>query len=313
MLVGQTANAAHEQCCKKGKYIVRSGFVSIVGRPNVGKSTLLNAIIGEKIAIVSDKPQTTRTRIQGVYTSSDGQIIYVDTPGIHKPKHLLGEYMMNISTRSLNEVDLIYYVIDVTRSFGPGEQFIINELKSTEVPVFLVVNKIDLLNQESLSELLQPYLNEINFTECISISASKKQNISFLLEKTFAKLPEGPLYYPADDLTDQPVSFIVSELIREKALLLTRDEVPHSLAVTVEEFKTKSPGKIYVRAVIYTERDSQKGIIIGRDGQMLKNIGAQSRLEIERLLDASVYLDLWVKVKKNWRDNESNLNQLGYN
>lgn len=291
---------------------MRSGFVSIVGRPNVGKSTLLNAIIGEKIAIVSDKPQTTRTRIQGVYTSPEGQIIYVDTPGIHKPKHLLGEYMMNISTRSLNEVDLIYYVIDITRSFGSGEQFIINELKAAQVPIFLVVNKIDLLHGEKVSDLIQPYVNEINFTECITISASKKQNVPLLLEKTFAYLPEGPLYYPADDLTDQPVSFIVSELIREKALLLTRDEVPHSLAVSVEELKTQSKDKVYVRAVIYTERDSQKGIIIGKEGQMLKNIGAQSRAEIEKLLESSVYLDLWVKVKKNWRDNENNLSQLGY-
>lgn len=291
---------------------MRSGFVSIVGRPNVGKSTLLNAIIGEKIAIVSDKPQTTRTRIQGVYTSPEGQIIYVDTPGIHKPKHLLGEYMMNISTRSLNEVELIYYVIDITRSFGSGEQFIINELKAAQVPIFLVVNKIDLLHGEKVSDLIQPYVNEISFTECITISASKKQNVSLLLEKTFAYLPEGPLYYPADDLTDQPVSFIVSELIREKALLLTRDEVPHSLAVSVEELKTQSKDKVYVRAVIYTERDSQKGIIIGKEGQMLKNIGAQSRAEIEKLLESPVYLDLWVKVKKNWRDNENNLSQLGY-
>ncbi len=284
---------------------MRSGFVSIVGRPNVGKSTLLNAIIGEKIAIVSDKPQTTRTRIQGVHTCSEGQIIFVDTPGIHKPKHLLGEYMMNISTRSLNEVDLIYYVIDVTRSFGPGEQFIINELKSATVPVFLVVNKIDLMAEEKVAEFTQAFYNEINFSECISVSAFKKKNVSFLLDKTFEYLPEGPLYYPADDLTDQPVSFIVAELIREKALLLTRDEVPHSLAVDVEEFKTQAQGKVYVRAVIYTERDSQKGIIIGKEGQMLKNIGGQSRVEIEKLLDASVYLDLWVKVKKNWRDNEN--------
>jgi len=291
---------------------VRSGFVSIVGRPNVGKSTLLNTIIGEKIAIVSDKPQTTRTRIQGVYTCDEGQIIYVDTPGIHKPKHLLGEYMMQVSTRSLDEVDLIYYMTDVTRPFGPGEQFIINELKSARVPVFLVVNKIDLVTEAKIKEFTQPFLSEINFTECIPISACTQLNVPLLLEKTFNYLPEGPLYYPADDLTDQPVSFIVAELIREKALLLTRDEVPHSLAVNVEEFKTQAQDKIYVRAVIHTERDSQKGIIIGKDGQMLKKIGEQSRVEIEKMLDASVYLDLWVKVKKNWRDNEGNLNQLGY-
>jgi GTP-binding protein Era len=292
--------------------IVKSGFVSIVGRPNVGKSTLLNTIIGEKIAIVSDKPQTTRTRIQGVHTCDDGQIIFVDTPGIHKPKHLLGEYMVKVSTRSLNEVDMIYYMTDVTRPYGGGEQYIIDQLKSARVPVFLLVNKIDLVEEDRIKEFTRDFLNEISFSECIPISAYKKINIDLLLEKTFAFLPEGPLYYPADDLTDQPMSFIVSELIREKALLLTRDEVPHSLAVSIEEFKHQGQEKIYVRAVIHTERDSQKGIIIGKDGQMLKKIGEQSRLEIEKMLDASVYLDLWVKVQKNWRDNESNLNQLGY-
>lgn len=291
---------------------MKSGFVSIVGRPNVGKSTLLNTIIGEKIAIVSDKPQTTRTRIQGVHTCDDGQIIFVDTPGIHKPKHLLGEYMVKVSTRSLDEVDMIYYMTDVTRPYGGGEQYIIDQLKSARVPVFLLVNKIDLVEEDRIKEFTRDFLNEISFSECIPISAYKKINIDLLLEKTFAFLPEGPLYYPADDLTDQPMSFIVSELIREKALLLTRDEVPHSLAVSIEEFKHQGQEKIYVRAVIHTERDSQKGIIIGKDGQMLKKIGEQSRLEIEKMLDASVYLDLWVKVQKNWRDNESNLNQLGY-
>jgi len=292
--------------------IVRSGFVSIVGRPNVGKSTLLNTIIGEKIAIVSDKPQTTRTRIQGVHTEDQGQIIFVDTPGIHKPKHLLGEYMMKVSTRSLDEVDIIYYMTDVTRPFGAGEQFIIDQLKSARVPIFLVVNKIDLVPEGKIKEFTKDFLSEISVSECIEISAYKKINIEFLLEKTFAYLPEGPLYYPADDLTDQPISFIVAELIREKALLLTRDEVPHSLAVIIEDFKNQGTDKVYVRAVIYTERDSQKGILIGKDGQMLKKIGEQARMEIEKMLDGSVYLDLWVKVKKNWRDNEGNLNQLGY-
>ncbi len=291
---------------------MKSGFASIVGRPNVGKSTLLNTVIGEKIAIVSDKPQTTRTRIQGVYTCDDGQIVFVDTPGIHKPKHLLGEYMVKVSTRSLDEVDLIYYMTDVTRPYGGGEQYIIEQLKSARVPIFLLVNKIDLVAEDRIKEFTQDFLNEISFSECIPISAYKKINIDMLLQKTFEYLPEGPLYYPADDLTDQPMSFIVSELIREKALLLTRDEVPHSLAVSIEEFKQQGKNKVYVRAVIHTERDSQKGIIIGKNGQMLKNIGEQARLEIEKMLEASVYLDLWVKVQKNWRDNESNLNQLGY-
>ncbi|MDD3364422.1 MAG: GTPase Era [Syntrophomonas sp.] len=291
---------------------MKSGFVSIVGRPNVGKSTLINTLIGAKIAIVSEKPQTTRTRIQGILTSEQGQVIFVDTPGMHKPKHLLGEYMMKVSTRSMNEVDIIYYMIDATKPFGGGEQFIIEQLKKTEVPVFLVVNKIDLVREEEVKEFIQPFYNQMNFAELIPISAFQGTNLDALLEKTFKYLPEGPLYYSEDDLTDQPVSFIVAELIREKALLLTRDEVPHSLAVEVEEFKNQGTGKVYVRAVIHTERDSQKGIIIGKKGQMLKQIGEQSRIDIEKMLDASVYLDLWVKVKKNWRDSESNLSQLGY-
>lgn len=277
----------------------------------MGKSTLLNTIIGQKIAIVSDKPQTTRNRIQGIYTCDKGQVIYVDTPGIHKPRHLLGEYMMEISTRSLEEVDLIYYMTDVSRPFGAGEQFILNQLKTAKVPVFLLVNKIDLVDKESIQEFIHPFTNEIQFAECIDISAAKSTNIAELMDKTFAYLPEGPLYYPEDDLTDQPVSFIVSEIIREKALLLTRDEIPHSLAVEIEEFRNQK-GKVYVRAVINTERDSQKGIIIGKNGQMLKQIGEQSRRDIETMLESSVYLDLWVKVKKNWRDNESNLGQFGY-
>ncbi|NLB53578.1 MAG: GTPase Era [Syntrophomonadaceae bacterium] len=291
---------------------MKSGFVSIVGRPNVGKSTLMNAVIGEKIAIVTDKPQTTRTRIQGIYTSDPGQIIFIDTPGIHKPKHLLGEYMVQVSTRTLFEADIIYYMTDVTRPFGGGEQFILNHFKETNVPVFLLVNKIDLVSEQEIEEYIKVFRSQMNFDEILPLSAVNGDNIPLLLEKTFAHLPEGPLYYPEDDLTDQPVSFIVSELIREKALILTRDEVPHSLAVEIEEFKNSSESKVYIRAVIYTERDSQKGIIIGKNGQMLKAIGEQSRLDIEHLLQTKAYLDLWVKVKKNWRDSETNLGQLGY-
>jgi len=291
---------------------VKSGFVSIIGRPNVGKSTLINTLIGSKIAIVSEKPQTTRTRIQGILTSDEGQIVFIDTPGIHKPKHLLGEYMLKVSTRSFNEVDLIYYMTDASRPFGAGEQYIIEQLKSAQVPVFLLVNKIDLVGEQAVKEFVKPFYNEMNFTELIPISAVQGTNLNTLLDKTFQYLVEGPQYYPEEDLTDQPVSFIVAELIREKALILTRDEVPHSLAVEVEEFKNQGAGKVYVRAVIHTERDSQKGIIIGKNGQMLKKIGEQSRTDIEKMLDSSVYLDLWVKVKKNWRDNENNLNQLGY-
>ncbi len=291
---------------------MKSGFVSIIGRPNVGKSTLINTMIGAKIAIVSEKPQTTRTRIQGILTSPEGQIIFIDTPGMHKPKHLLGEYMLKISTQSLKEVDIIYYMTDASRPFGAGEQYIIDQLRNIEVPVFLLVNKIDLVGEREINDFVQPFFNQMNFTDLIPISAAKGTNVTTLLDKTIQYLPEGPLYYPEDDMTDQPVSFIVAELIREKALLLTRDEVPHSLAVEVEEFKNQASGKVYVRAVIHTERDSQKAIIIGQKGQMLKKIGERSRVDIEEMLGTSVYLDLWVKVKKNWRDNENNLNQLGY-
>ncbi|MDD3894204.1 MAG: GTPase Era [Syntrophomonadaceae bacterium] len=292
--------------------MVKSGFVSIVGRPNVGKSTLINAMVGEKIAIVTDKPQTTRTRIQGIFTNTQGQIVFIDTPGIHKPKHLLGEYMVRVSTRTLMEVDIVYYMTDVTKRFGGGEQFILDQLKDINVPVFLLVNKIDLVIAEEVQNYIQDFTCHMNFREVIPLSAVQGKNIPLLLEKTFADLPEGPLYYPEDDLTDQPVSFIVSELIREKALILTRDEVPHSLAVEIEEFKNHQDKKVYIRAVLYTERESQKGIMIGKSGQMLKTIGEQSRQEIEKFLQTRVYLDLWVKVKKNWRDSETNLGQLGY-
>jgi len=291
---------------------VKSGFVSIVGRPNVGKSTLLNTLIGHKIAIVSEKPQTTRTRIQGIHTCEQGQIIFIDTPGIHKPKHRLGEYMVQVSTRTMNEVDIIYYMTDVTRPFGGGEQFILNKLKDAGVPVFLLVNKIDLVTDQEVEDFIRPFIGYMGFSKVIPISAALDINLDRLVQETFAMLPDGPLYYPEGDFTDQPVSFIAAELIREKALILTRDEVPHSLAVEIVEFKQQGQDKVYLRAIIYTERDSQKGIIIGKNGQMLKTIGEQSRQEIERMLDCHVYLDLWVKVKKNWRDSETNLNQLGY-
>lgn len=290
---------------------MKSGFVSIVGRPNVGKSTLVNSAVGAKVAIVSDKPQTTRTRIQGIYTGEQGQVIFIDTPGIHKPKHLLGEYMVNVSTRTLHEVDIIYHIIDISRGFGPGEQFIINELKPLGVPVFLVANKMDLVKEEELSRLVIPFLNEMNYIEVIFTSATQKTNLDRLMAVTFEHLPEGPLYYPDQELTDQPITFLISELVREKVLFLTRDEVPHSIAVELEEIKEQG-AKLYVRAVIHTEKESQKGIIIGSNGQMLKRIGEQARLDIENLMNRPAYLDLWVKVKKNWRDNENNLRQFGY-
>jgi len=212
----------------------------------------------------------------------------------------------------MNEVDIIYYMTDVTRPFGGGEQFILNKLKDAGVPVFLLVNKIDLVTDQEVEDFIRPFIGYMGFSKVIPISAALDINLDRLVQETFAMLPDGPLYYPEGDFTDQPVSFIAAELIREKALILTRDEVPHSLAVEIVEFKQQGQDKVYLRAIIYTERDSQKGIIIGKNGQMLKTIGEQSRQEIERMLDCHVYLDLWVKVKKNWRDSETNLNQLGY-
>ena len=291
---------------------MKSGFVSIIGRPNVGKSTLMNRLIGEKIVITSEKPQTTRNRIQGVYTGEQGQVVFIDTPGIHKPRHLLGEYMVGLSTRAMGEVDLVYYMIDVTRPFGSGEQFIVDHLQDMSVPILLVINKIDLVDEEEIRSFMQPFVERLEVAECIPISAVNGTNLETLMRMTLDILPEGPMYYPEDYLTDQPINFLVAELIREKALLLTRDEVPHSLAVEIEEFKEQEDQKIYIRASINTERDSQKGIIIGKNGQMLKNIGERAREDVEHMLQRPVYLDLWVKVKKNWRDNEKNLRQLGY-
>ena len=235
----------------------KSGFISIVGRPNVGKSTLLNSIIGQKVAIVSDKPQTTRNRIQGIYTGERGQAIFIDTPGVHKPKHRLGEYMVDITSRTLREVDLILYVVDASVPPGAGEDYIINKLIDIETPVFLVPNKIDLVDDNQVGKLIQQLATKMNFAEVIPVSAAKKGNLDRLIDTLFKYLPEGPLYYPEDEYTDQPERFIIAEYIREKALYLTREEVPHSLAVEIEEFETRS-NLIYVRAAIYTERILRK-------------------------------------------------------
>lgn len=278
----------------------------------MGKSTLVNAIIGEKVSIVSSKPQTTRNRLQGVYTSSEGQIVFLDTPGIHKPHHRLGEYMVDVSTRSLEEGDVIYYLVDSTKPFGSGEQFIIDQLQSVNAPIFLVVNKTDLIDDEELERVIASYRRHIDCSQIIPVSAINHTNLDNLLAHTFEMLPEGPLYYPEDHYTDQPMSFLSSEIIREKVLLLTRDEVPHSIAVKVDEFKGQGEGRWYIRATIYTERDSQKGIIIGRNGQMLRRIGEMAREEIEDIMGSRVFLDLWIKVRKNWRDDEVNLKQLGF-
>ncbi|NPV26845.1 MAG: GTPase Era [Firmicutes bacterium] len=291
----------------------RSGFVSIIGRPNVGKSTLLNHLVGHKIAIISDKPQTTRNRIQGVYTTSRGQAIFIDTPGIHKPKHKLGEYMVKVAQRCLKEVDLILYVVDASSRFGPGEQYILDNLQGIKTPVFLVVNKIDLISKKDLMVYIADYQQRREFAEVIPVSALTGENLGRLEELVFQYLPEGPQFYPADVVTDQPEKFVMAELIREKVLLLTREEVPHSIAVDIEEIKPRNDNLIYVRAIIYTERESQKGILIGRNGKMLKDIGQLSRQDIENLLGTQVFLELWVKVKKDWRNREAYLRAFGFN
>ncbi|NLU51143.1 MAG: GTPase Era [Syntrophomonadaceae bacterium] len=290
----------------------KSGFVSIIGRPNVGKSTFLNTVIGQKIAIVSNKPQTTRNRIQGIYTSDAGQIIFIDTPGIHKPRHKLGEYMVGVARATLREADVILYMVEAGAEPGAGEEHIVDILKHTTTPVFLVVNKIDLVDQDEVSRSIRNFRLRMDFAEIVPVSAALGINIQPLLQKIFEYLPEGPLYYSPDDVTDQPERFVVAELIREKALHLTREEVPHSLAVEVEEMKPRTQGVMYVRAVIFAERDSQKGILIGKGGSMLKRIGEAARLDIENMLGVNTYLDLWVKVKKDWRNTEAHLKNFGY-
>ncbi|MBG9785700.1 GTPase Era [Shouchella lehensis] len=291
----------------------KSGFVSIIGRPNVGKSTLLNRIIGQKIAIMSDKPQTTRNKVQGVYTTNDAQIVFIDTPGIHKPKHRLGDFMMKVATNTLREVDLILYVIDADAKFGPGEQFIIDRLKDTKTPVFLIVNKIDKVSKDALLEIIASYRERYEFEEVVPISALEGENVGTMMDQIKVHLDEGPQYYPSDQITDHPERFIVAELVREKALHVTKEEIPHSLAVVIEQMKRRDNGKVYVGATIIVERSSQKGIIIGKHGSMLKEIGQKARVDIEALLGSSVFLELWVKVQKDWRNRPSQLKDYGFN
>ncbi|WP_134686906.1 GTPase Era [Brevibacillus migulae] len=295
------------------KQAFKSGFVSIVGRPNVGKSTLLNHIVGQKVAIMSNKPQTTRNKITAVHTTEQGQIIFIDTPGVHKPKSKLGDYMVNVAINTLNEVDLILFVIDVTEGRGGGEEFILERLKQVKTPVFLVLNKIDKVHPESLLPIIDEYRKQFEFKQIIPISALEGNNTGALLEAIYGEMEEGPMYYPADQVSEHPERFIVAELIREKVLHLTREEVPHSIAVSVEEMKRGDDGKsLYIYAAIYTERDSQKGILIGKKGEMLKEIGKRARFDIERLLGDKVFLEIWVKVKKDWRNQERMLRNFGF-
>lgn len=290
----------------------KSGFVAVVGRPNVGKSTLINALIGDKIVIVSDKAQTTRNRIICVYTDQDKQIVFMDTPGIHKPKHKLGEFMVTAAVDSLKEVEAVLFLVAANEKRGPGDNFIIEQLQKVKVPVYLCINKIDTLTKEDLLKVIVSYQDAYPFAGVIPISALEKENLDVLLDELTSTLPEGPQYFPEDMITDQPERLLISDIIREKILLTTRDEVPHSIAVEVEEMKTREDGTTYIRATIFVERDSQKGIIIGNKGAMLKQLGAQSRLDIQRLLGTKVYLDLWVKVKKDWRNKSGMLSELGY-
>lgn len=290
----------------------KSGFVAVVGRPNVGKSTLINALIDDKIVIVSDKAQTTRNRIICVYTDDEKQIVFMDTPGIHKPKHKLGEFMVNAAVESLKEIEAVLFVVAGNEKRGPGDNFIIEQLKKVTVPVFLLINKIDTLTKEEIAKNIITYQSAYPFADIIPISAKEKSNLPVILEELAKNLPEGPQYFPDDMITDQPERLIISDIIREKILLITRDEIPHAIAVDIDEIKTRSDGTMYVRATIYCERDSQKGIIIGKHGTLLKEIGASARKDIERLLATKVFLDLWVKVKKDWRNKSAILSELGY-
>jgi GTP-binding protein Era len=291
----------------------RSGFVALIGRPNVGKSTLMNHIVGHKVAIMSDKPQTTRNKIRGIYTDEKGQIIFLDTPGIHKPHSKLGEFLVRTAQNALEEVDLVLFLVDAVEGLGPGDRFIIENLKEMKTPVFLVVNKIDQVHPDDLLPLIDKYRQLYSFAEVVPISALMGNNTRTLVDLILRYLPEGPQYYPSDLVTDHPERFIVGELIREKVLELTREEVPHSVAVVVEEMKNRE-GKdlVDVYATIFTERPSQKGILIGKGGRMLKEVGRRAREEIERLLGTRIFLELWVKVKKDWRNEELLLRQFGY-
>lgn len=292
----------------------QSGFVAIIGRPNVGKSTFMNRILGEKVAIMSPKAQTTRNRINGIYTTPDAQIVFVDTPGIHKPKNALDDYMDAAALSTLNQVDAVLFMVAADEAMGPGDQYILNQLQHVTKPVYLVINKIDLVHPDDLLPRITQYQTARQFAEVFPISATQGNNVEELLTTLTAALPAGPQYYPADQLTDHPEYFVVGELIREQILHLTHDEIPHSVAVEVERMKDRTEaGKLIIEAYIIVERPGQKGIIIGKGGAMLKQIGINARREIESLLGNRVNLKLWVRVQKNWRDNNQYLRNLGYN
>ena len=293
---------------------IKSGFVTLIGRPNVGKSTLMNHLIGQKIAITSEKPQTTRNRIQTVYTDERGQIIFLDTPGIHKAKNKLGEYMVNVAENTLKEVDVILWLVEPTTFIGAGERHIAEQLSKIKTPVILVINKIDTVkSKEEILTFIAAYKDILNFAEIIPVSALKEMNIEDVKSSIFKYLPAGPQFYDEDTVTDQPMRQIAAELIREKALRMLDDEIPHGIAVVIDQMKERPNGIIDVDATIVCERDSHKGIIIGKGGSMLKRIGTAARMEIENLMDTKVNLKLWVKVRREWRDSDMYMKNYGYN
>ncbi|UBH21457.1 GTPase Era [Macrococcus armenti] len=290
----------------------KSGFVAIIGRPNVGKSTFMNKVLGQKVAIMSDKAQTTRNKVQGVLTTEQSQIIFIDTPGIHKPKHMLGDYMMKVAKNTLREVDAIMFMVNVEESIGRGDEFIIELLKNNRTPIFLVLNKIDKIHPDELIKEIEKYKDLLPFAEIVPISALQGNNVDHLVQVIEGYMPEGPMYYPKDQISDHPEEFIVAELIREKALHLTSQEIPHAIGVQVEKVVKESEERVHIEATIYIERESQKGIIIGKQGSMLKKIGQMARKDIEMLLGSKVYLELWVKVQKDWRNKPNFIRQIGY-
>ncbi|KRG10291.1 GTPase Era [Staphylococcus sp. NAM3COL9] len=290
----------------------KSGFISIIGRPNVGKSTFVNRVIGHKIAIMSDKAQTTRNKIQGVMTQEDAQIIFLDTPGIHKPKHKLGDYMMRVATNTLSEIDAIMFMVNVNEDIGRGDEYIMDMLKTIKTPVFLVLNKIDLVHPDKLMPRIEKYKKYMDFTEIVPISALEGLNVDHFINVIKSYLPEGPKYYPDDQISDHPEQFVVGELIREKILHLTSEEIPHAIGVNVDRMVKEDEDRVRIEATIFVERDSQKGIVIGKGGKKLKEVGKRARQDIEMLLGSKVYLELWVKVQKDWRNKVNFIRQMGY-
>ena len=290
----------------------KSGFVSIIGRPNVGKSTFVNRVIGHKIAIMSDKAQTTRNKIQGVMTRDDAQIIFIDTPGIHKPKHKLGDYMMRVAKNTLSEIDAIMFMVNVNEDIGRGDEYIMEMLKNVKTPIFLVLNKIDLVHPDTLMPKIEQYQSYMDFTDIIPISALEGMNVDHFIDVLKSFLPEGPKYYPDNQISDHPEQFVVSEIIREKILHLTSEEIPHAIGVNVDRMIKEDEDKVRIEATIYVERNSQKGIVIGKGGKKLKEVGKRARRDIEMLLGSKVYLELWVKVQRDWRNKVNFIRQIGY-